>query len=503
MLFNSYEFIFCFVPFSVALFFILGKKDHRLAILWLVVGSLYFYGWWEWIYIALIIASILFNYCSGELLRPKPNMPHKIRKTILVFGVIFNLVLLAYFKYSNFLIDNLNELLSTNLSVEKIILPLAISFFTFQQITYLVDMYRGEVRGHGFLKYCLFVTFFPQLIAGPIVHHKEILPQFDKEKTWKFCSERFAVGLTFFSIGLFKKIILADGISKYANSTFDQVAAGAVPNFTEAWSGALSYAFQLYFDFSGYADMAIGLACMFGIWLPLNFNSPYKAYNIIEFWRRWHMTLSRFMRDYLYIPMGGGRRGNIHQLRNILLTMLLGGLWHGAGWTFVIWGGLHGLCLVINHLWHNVKKKLGIDLEQRAWWSNWLSRIFTLSIVICLWVVFRAENMGVALTILKSMFGMNYSLEALSSRAEALSGGIQHNTDRLIACLILVWFAPNTQQFMSRFVPESYNVNHKSNLSKIKLQWAPNIYWALFIGILLVSSILNLTRINEFLYFQF
>jgi hypothetical protein len=201
--------------------------------------------------------------------------------------------------------------------------------------------------------------------------------------------------------------------------------------------------------------------------------------------------------------MGGGRRGNILQLRNILLTMLLGGLWHGASWTFVIWGGLHGLCLVINHLWHNVKEKLGIDLEQSAWWSNWLSRIFTLLIVSSLWVVFRAENMGVALTILKSMFGMNYSLEALLSRAEALSGGIQHNTDRLIACLILVWFAPNTQQFMSRFVPESYNVNQKTNHSKNKLQWAPNIYWALFIGILLVSSILNLTRINEFLYFQF
>jgi len=496
MLFNSYEFIFLFLPLSVTIFFILGKRDHRLAITWLVIASLFFYGWWEWIYISLIVISIIFNYFAGELLRPKPDTPFRIRKAILVFGIIFNLVLLGYFKYSNFFIDNLNEFFFTNFSVEKIILPLAISFFTFQQITYLVDMYRGEVQGQGFLKYCFFVIFFPQLIAGPIVHHKEIFPQYDREKIWKFCPEHLATGLTFFLIGLFKKIILADGVSKYANSTFDQVAAGAIPNFIEAWSGALSYTFQLYFDFSGYADMAVGLACMFGIWLPLNFNSPYKAHNIIEFWRRWHMTLSRFMRDYLYVPLGGSRKGKILQLRNLFLTMLLGGLWHGAGWTFVVWGGLHGLCLAINHLWHNIKQRIGGNPEHKVWWRIWFARLFTFLLISCLWVIFRAENMGVALTILQSMFGINDSSEILSTN-------IKHNSDRLIACLILVWFAPNTQQFMSRFIPESYDVKLSSNFSRINLQWSPNGYWAVFIAILAVSALLNLTKINEFLYFQF
>ena len=496
MLFNSYEFIFFFVPFSVALFFILGKKDHRLAILWLVVGSLYFYGWWEWIYIALIIISIVFNYFIGELLRPRPGTILCTRKAILIFGIIFNLVLLGYFKYSSFFIDNLNDLFSTNFSVEKIILPLAISFFTFQQITYLVDMYRGEIRGQGILKYCLFVTFFPQLIAGPIVHHKEILPQFDKDKTWKFCPEHLAVGLTFFSIGLFKKIILADGISKYANSTFDEVAAGAIPNFMDAWSGALSYTFQLYFDFSGYADMAVGLACMFGIWLPFNFNSPYKAHNIIEFWRRWHMTLSRFFRDYLYIPLGGNRGGHFPKFINISITMLLGGLWHGAAWTFVVWGGMHGVCLIINHLWQNFRKKLGHDLSKCTLYGKWFGRLLTFFVISVLWVIFRAENLSVALTIIKSMFGFN-------SFSGVFPTGIQHNSDRLIACLVIVWFAPNMQQVMFRYIPESYNMDQDYLKSKLRIEWVPNSYWAIFISLFAIASILNLTRLNEFLYFQF
>ena len=496
MLFNSYEFIFWFLPLTLAFFFLLGRSDHRWAIAWLVVASLFFYGWWERIYIWLILISVLFNYFIGLLLEPKPHQQLSSRKSVLIFGVIFNLVSLGYFKYTNFFADNLNGIFLTTFDPGTIVLPLAISFFTFQQITYLVDMYRGEVRGQGFLKYCLFVTFFPQLIAGPIVHHKEILPQFERKKTWKFCPEHLAIGVTYFSVGLFKKVVLADGISKYANSTFEEVAAGAIPNCIEAWSGALSYTFQLYFDFSGYADMAIGLACAFGIWLPLNFNSPYKAQNIIEFWRRWHMTLSRFMRDYLYISLGGNRGGKVSQLINLLITMLLGGLWHGAAWTFVVWGGMHGLCLVVNHLWRNFRKTLGHDLAQSTLFGRWFARLVTFLILSALWVVFRAENMEVAATILKSMFGINGALNADPT-------GIQHNTDRLLACIILVWFAPNTQQLMSRFVPESYNVDRESHSSGFQLQWFPNKYWAIFVSLLAISSILNLTRINEFLYFQF
>ena len=333
MLFNSYEFIFCFVPFSVALFFILGKKDHRLAILWLVVGSLYFYGWWEWIYIALIIISIVFNYFIGELLRPRPGTILCTRKAILIFGIIFNLVLLGYFKYSSFFIDNLNDLFSTNFSVEKIILPLAISFFTFQQITYLVDMYRGEIRGQGILKYCLFVTFFPQLIAGPIVRCQRLMPQLVAGALGKLSRETLWSGLCLFSLGLFKKTCLADGMRPLADEVFAAAQDGTILSLAEAWTGATAFGLQIYFDFSAYSEMALGLGLLFGLRLPLNFDSPYKATNIIEFWRRWHITLSEFLRDYLYKPLGGNRSGVTRGIVNIFIVMALGGLWR-VGFLF-------------------------------------------------------------------------------------------------------------------------------------------------------------------------
>jgi D-alanyl-lipoteichoic acid acyltransferase DltB (MBOAT superfamily) len=242
--------------------------------------------------------------------------------------------------------------------------------------------------------------------------------------------------------------------------------------------------------------MAVGLACMFGIWLPFNFNSPYKAYNIIEFWRRWHMTLSRFFRDYLYIPLGGNRGGHFPKFINISITMLLGGLWHGAAWTFVVWGGMHGVCLIINHLWQNFRKKLGHDLSKCTLYGKWFGRLLTFFVISVLWVIFRAENLSVALTIIKSMFGFN-------SFSGVFSTGIQHNSDRLIACLVIVWFAPNMQQVMFRYIPESYNMDQDYLKSKLRIEWVPNSYWAIFISLFAIASILNLTRLNEFLYFQF
>ena len=406
MLFNSIEFIFVFLPVVLLVFYMIGSYgNHRIAISWLVGASLFFYGWWNPAYLGLILASILFNYAMGAALVSRNDRPHA--PYLLALGVACNLAILAYYKYANFFVDNLNMLSGSSYHLETIILPLAISFFTFQQITFLVDASRGETREYNFLHYSLFVTFFPQLIAGPIVHHREMLPQFAKDSIYRVNQSNLAIGIAIFLLGLFKKVVLADGVAAYATPVFAAAESGEIITFFEAWAGALAYTFQLYFDFSGYSDMAIGIARMFNIRLPVNFNSPYKAVNIIEFWRRWHMTLSRFLRDYLYFPLGGNRKGQPRRYVNLMVTMLLGGLWHGAGWTFVAWGFMHGLFLVINHAWHGLRRlfrsepgSLGLPGRGVAWLVTFLS-------VVVSWVMFRAESFESATVILQGMAGMN------------------------------------------------------------------------------------------------
>ena len=353
MLFNSFVFIFAFLPAVLIGFHLLARKGrYDEALAWLVLASLFFYGWWKPPYLALLIGSVCFNYCLGAALERRHSKP------VLIAGIIGNLGSIGYFKYYNFFVGNLSGIWGVDWQFEEIILPLGISFFTFQQITFLVDAYRGSAKSCGFLRYCLFVTFFPQLVAGPIVHHKEILPQFAEGRALKITAYNLYVGITLFVIGLFKKVVLADNIAPYADGVFRAAEDGVALTFFESWAGSLAYTFQLYFDFSGYSDMAIGLGRMFGFGLPINFFSPYKARNIIEFWRRWHITLSRFLREYLYIPLGGNRKGHYRHYANLMITMFLGGLWHGAGWTFIIWGGLHGLFLCINHSWLQLTKKL-------------------------------------------------------------------------------------------------------------------------------------------------
>ncbi len=346
----------------------------------------------------------------------------KTRKMLLVLGVTVNLGLLGYFKYTNFFVDQINRTMGYNFNVENILLPLAISFFTFQQIAYLVDAYRHETKEYNFLHYCLFVTFFPQLIAGPIVHHKEMLPQFAKDAIYKFNYVHMAIGLTIFAIGLFKKIILADGVAVYATPVFNAAEAKAVLTFFEAWGGALAYTLQLYFDFSGYSDMAIGLAYMFGIKLPINFNSPYKATSIIDFWRRWHITLSRFLRDYLYIALGGNRKGNIRRYINLFLTMLLGGLWHGAGWTFVLWGMLHGSYLMINHAWRKIRSDVLKWSDNVSFLEITAARVLTMLAVIIGWVYFRADSVNGANHLMLTMLGFHGV--SLPSGLETSLGGV-------------------------------------------------------------------------------
>ena len=336
MLFNSYEFIFLYLPVVFIGFFFIGRYNFRFAALWLAAVSLFFYGWWNPKFVVLLLGSILFNFGAGYLIS-HAKIAEK-SKSIFFISIIANLALLGVFKYANFFIATANTF-GTQWDSLDIILPLGISFFTFTQIAYLVDVYRGIAREYDFIYYLLFVTWFPHLIAGPVLHHKQMMPQFASPSIYKPNPESIAVGLTLFSFGLFKKVMLADQFALYANPVFADAAKGAQPMFNEAWIGVLAYTLQLYFDFSGYSDMAIGLSRIFNVKLPLNFDSPYKAGNIIDFWRRWHMTLSKFLRDYLYVPLGGNRKGPTRRHLNLLATMLLGGLWHGAGWNFVLWGG--------------------------------------------------------------------------------------------------------------------------------------------------------------------
>ena len=353
MLFNSFVFIFVFLPLTLAGFFLLGRFRPGLAAAWLTAASLVFYGWWNPLYVGLLVLSICFNYaCGVAIARATAGNDKRRSQRMLIFAVAANLGVLAYYKYANFFLASINPVSGTALSLGEIVLPLGISFFTFTQIAFLADAYYGKVREYSFVHYGLFVTYFPHLIAGPVLHHAEMMPQFAQPATYRFSFENAAVGITIFVIGLFKKVMLADEIGVYAKPVFDTAATGVELTALEAWCGALAYTLQLYFDFSGYSDMAIGLSRLFGVVLPLNFHSPYKAVNIIAFWRRWHMTLSRFLRDYLYIPLGGNRRGVARRYAALLITMVLGGLWHGAGWTFVLWGTLHGVYLVKSRVAH-------------------------------------------------------------------------------------------------------------------------------------------------------
>jgi len=393
VLFNSYEYLLVFLPTAAAVFFALNRFASAVAAkLWLVAASLAFYSWWGLVYLPLIVISIFVNYGVGTALGTI-RLPLLARRALLIAGLAFNLGLLGYFKYANFFIDNVNSFAGTNFHLNHIVLPLAISFFTFQKIAYLVDSYRGETVGYNFLNYALFVTFFPQLIAGPIVHHKEVVPQFSDPKNRSLDYANIATGLCILSIGLFKKVMIADTFAEYATAGFD--GEGALP-CVDAWAASLGYTFQLYFDFSGYTDMAIGSAQIFNIKLPINFNSPYQATDIQDFWRRWHITLSRFLRDYVYIPLGGNRSGEPSTFLNLFLTFLIGGLWHGASWMFVIWGGMHGAAIVLHRAWSRYGRQMPPVL---AWFV-------TFSFVNIAWVFFRAKDIQSAHRVLMGMINI-------------------------------------------------------------------------------------------------
>ena len=390
MLFNSPTFLFLFLPLTLAGFFLFARSLGRNAALgFLLFACLAFYAYSSLFNFALLLVSIAANFLFGYAIARF----RQSSRVWLVGGIILNLVLIGYFKYAGFLVSSVNELFSASFIVPHILLPVGISFYTFEQISYLVETHQSGRAERSLLRYGLFVSFFPHLIAGPIIRPHQLLPQFSNPALGRFDWQNFALGTTFLLFGLFKKVILADGIAVYASPVFASAASGGTPGVVNAWGAALAYTFQIYFDFSGYTDMAIGLSLMFGIVLPFNFNSPYKATGIIDFWRRWHMTLSLFLRDYVYIPLGGNRHGGVRRYVNIMLTMLIGGLWHGANWTFVAWGGLHGLFLLVNHGWRSLRGE-----RESSPFRQWIARIFTFLLVILAWVFGRPQTIASRMT---------------------------------------------------------------------------------------------------------
>lgn len=404
MLFTTAAFLLLYLPITLAGFFLIGRRSPAAAAGWLFLASLFFYAYWMPVFTLLLLASIAGNFLAGRRIVAALHCSRQpVAKRWLVLGLTFNLSLLAYFKYANFFIDNVNAVLGVQWGIGAVVLPIGISFYTFTQIAFLVDSYQGKVNEANPVHYGLFVTYFPHLVAGPVLHHAQMMPQFADASIYVPRADRLIGGLTIFAIGMFKKVVLADGISPYADAVFRPVDGGALPTMMEAWLGAVAYTLQLYFDFSGYSDMAIGLSWLFNVRLPFNFNSPYRAHNISDFWRRWHISLSTFLRDYLYVPLGGNRHGAVRRYGNLATTMVLGGLWHGASWSFVVWGALHGVYLMVNHGFRALLGEPRRARLQRVALYRWSSWALTLFAVVMAWVFFRAETLGGAVRMVQAM----------------------------------------------------------------------------------------------------
>ena len=543
MLFNSFEFIAVFLPLTLAVFFVLGHlASRRVAIAWLVFASLFFYGWWRPEYVLLLAGSIVFNFWLGNRLADGAG------RAVLIFAVAVNLALLGYFKYTIFVLDSFNLLTGAEITLPAIVLPLAISFFTFQQIAYLADAHFGIARERSFPEYCLFVCFFPQLIAGPIVHHREMLPQFQRAATFRPKAENIAVGATIFAIGLFKKAVVADGIAVYADAAFNAAGGGEPLTVLAAWGGAIAFTLQIYFDFSGYTDMAIGLARMFGIRLPLNFNSPYKAASIIDFWARWHMTLTRFLTAYVYNPVamsltrrriaqgkgapGKGRfdAGSFAAVVALptVLTMFLAGVWHGAGFQFMVYGLLHGAYLVVNHGWRAVCKGTVLGRPHVARALRPMYFLLTFVAVVVSLTVFRAQSTDQAVEMLRGMAGLNglvlpnLALAVLGERLAGLLafvsfGDVPYFSAQqwfwLALLLAFVWLLPNTQEWLARYGTGTRAVRRDSWVGLGRLlvadrwlgAWRPSMTCGVFVGGVLCFALMQALSQTpaEFVYFRF
>lgn len=492
MLFSTLEFILVFLPISIIGYYLFNRLHSPLwGKLWLLACSLFFYGWWNPIYLPLLLGSIAFNYyISRYIVAVDAEANPALRLTLATIGCLFNIFLLGYFKYANFFIDNINVIFEQNYFIEKIVLPLGISFFTIQQIAFLIDSYEGLAEEKNFFDYGLFVTFFPHLLAGPILHHKQMMPQFAESKVRYFDSKNFSIGLFLFTLGLFKKVAVADPLSSWVTAGY---ALRANLTLMDAWVTSFGYVFQVYYDFSGYVDMAIGIALMFNITLPKNFDSPYRATNIINFWERWHITLSKFISTYVLTPLVRNVPGKITFYKTmvaILVAMFIAGLWHGAAWTYVLFGVLHGVALVINHSWRRLKIKT----------PRWFGWLLTMVFINISFVVFRAGSFDNAFIVIKSMFGFYnhqsgawYDLHVihpetiqkiswLADFSYSLSSGLLAGSV-LLVLLAISLFCKNSAELCERF--------------------QPNAWHALVQVLLITVSLFMMNGVTEFVYFQF
>jgi alginate O-acetyltransferase complex protein AlgI len=508
VLFNSFEFLLAFLPVTLLVFAFLARVSAKASKVWLVMASLFFYGWWNPPYLVLLGISICGNYVLGSFLFRAPA--GRAKRVWLGVGIALNLAALGYFKYANFFVDTVNAVSGTHLILAKIALPLAISFFTFTEIVFLLEVSKNPDHYYSFLDYAFFVTFFPHLIAGPIVRHWEVMPQLENHRLGVRAHD-LVVGLFIFVIGLSKKVMLADAVADYSTLFFAGASKAEAFTSADAWLAALAYGLQLYFDFSGYSDMAIGLARMFGIRFPVNFNSPYKATSIADFWRRWHITLTRFFREYVYFSLGGNRLGPFRQIFNVVVTMLLSGLWHGANWTFVVWGGIHGACLAVNHFWQKLGWELRSGFGRRA--QDVAAWGLTMVFVLAGWVCFRASSLPVAGAVLKEMFSIRHftiseSLPGshLLAKLPFLHFGaslVAYHTVTEFAVIalltVLALFAPNTQQLLARYEPTLEQISASPAHFQLRLDGITSAA----VGITLGLCLLCMNKVSEFLYYKF
>jgi alginate O-acetyltransferase complex protein AlgI len=529
MLFNSQEFLFVFLPATLVVFYLLGGVSRRAAIIWLIMLSLVFYGWWRPINVLIIGPSIIINYALALILLQlnQEKGPRVLSKAVLLLAIAFNVLFLGFFKYTDFLYGSINDVFGSKLILMHIVLPLGISFITFQKIAFLIDVQAGRVKSFTFREYCTFVLFFPQLIAGPIVHYREMMPQFDAA-TCRFDKENFAVALTLLSFGLFKKAVLADNIAPLVTPIYEHSAAAGQTPFLLAWMAAVGFTLQLYFDFSGYTDMALGLARFFGIKLPPNFNSPLRASSIIDFWLRWHMTLTRFLTAYLYNPLvlwltrrriEKGRSG--FRARNptigsfvsllmvpVLATMFISGLWHGAGYGFIIWGVLHGIFLTINHGWrvfatHRWRDRSSYDRIMKP--AGWALTFVSVTIAM---VFFRASTVKSAIDLVRGVIGLNgFSLpHGVGAIAQTYGTDIEKAAMWTTALLFIALICPNTLQILAPYEP-ALGVKGQSTapvIARIRIPtWGPSFPWAIAVSTIAAVAIVAVGGPSEFLYWQF
>jgi D-alanyl-lipoteichoic acid acyltransferase DltB (MBOAT superfamily) len=541
MLFNSYEFMFAYLPVTLLGFFLAGGLSRHLALGWLVLASLFFYGWWRPLNVLIIAPSILVNYVLARWLDKLARAPGRVTaaRTVLALGIVFNVCFLGYFKYVNFLADVAHDLTGRTFVLTEIILPLGISFITFQKIAFLIDVYGRRIESFTVRSYVLFVLFFPQLIAGPIVHYREMMPQFEKA-TCRFDREAFAVGMTLFIAGLFKKVVLADTIADAVSPLYAAAATGNAITLLPAWIAAVGFTLQIYFDFSGYSDMALGLARLFGVRLPANFDSPLKATSIIDFWLRWHMTLTRFLTAYLYNPLVlwlsrrraaagkslvGGRNTTVGAFLVLLagptlLTMFISGIWHGAGYLFILWGVVHGVYLAINHAWRifGPRRQPVAPGGRKPGRGQAAAFGLTFLAVVVAMVLFRSQNGLAAREILQGMVGLHGiglpgsihdhlgPLQRIFIASNELSAVDLFLTLGKIAALLgVALLLPNTLQILERFSPSLTAPRPVAEIAWVRriMNWSPSLAWAVAVAVLAVVAVVQLGGQSEFLYWQF